>query len=438
MRLLGQQPLVDAYALVLGKHRALSAIASNEAVRCTAPVHLVLLLRRSLVGQLLMKSTVTPGSIAGVFEALCSVVGLEDGRSICSREPSVLHQSAACVSICLAALESTLKSRSLVREVVSSNPTLLQPGRDEHIICSVKAVSDVFSGDVDAAMELVQRNTLLLGTPASTISGAYAALSELFGGKDVARGMVIKNPGLLRSLPRTLKGASPLRAARGRRACAIPLTRRSTGAWRAIVALQGSEEKAAEIVGRNSSVLRSRPVTISSAASTLAEIFGKEAAARLIAGQLGLLRSRSVTLRESFDFMAAVLGPDKAVRLLAKTPALLQVRAVVLRYNWAHLSTYLGGARAAALVEAVPHVVALRVGRAARLTDSLTRIFGDPETVAEIVPPQLYRSSGEALLSRFEDAAATLGADEARRRFSAEPRLLISAARNLPDKLLLS
>lgn len=99
---------------------------------------------------------------------------------------------------------------------------------------------------------------------------------------------------------------------------------------------------------------------------------------------------------------------------------------MVLSYNWEHFSTYLGTRRAAELVQAVPQVVALRVGRAARLTDALTRIFGDPETVADVVPHVLFRSRGETLLERFEALCRVSGAEDARQRVLANPRLLTS------------
>ena len=400
-RVLGQQHLVDAYARVLGKHTALSAIASNETVRPAAAWR-----RLSLtlsLPQMLRSLTVSPTSIAECFEGLSQVVGAAEARAVCAREPSVLYQHPECVRGCLAALEEVLGSRSEAARAVSSNPTLLQPGRDAHCRNAVGALSTIL-GSAELAQELARRNSLLLGTSAGTLLGAFEALCRLFGGQASATRMVLKNPGLLRSNPRTLYGA-----------------------WQVLTEVLGGEEAAREVVLRNSSVLRSRPITIRRAWECLTEIFGRDGASELIGNQLGLMRSRALTMRASHAQMVAALGSETALRVFSRTPALLQIRSVVLSYNWAHFSTYLGTKRAAELVLAVPQVMSLRVGRAARLTDALTRIFGDPETVADVVPPVLFRSRGEVLLERFEALCTAFGGDEARQRVLANPRLLITS-----------
>ena len=122
----------------------------------------------------------------------------------------------------------------------------------------------------------VLRNTLLLGTSASTIEGAFEALAHIFG-RQRALEMAERHPGLLRSLPATLHGS-----------------------WGLLQTILESAEDAEAAVRQNSALLKARPSTMRGAWEALRSIWGNEAQAAVRA-QLGLLRTRPGTILEALE-----------------------------------------------------------------------------------------------------------------------------------------
>ena len=414
VRAAGKASLVDAYAKYLGRHRALSACMSNEVVRCLVCPHTVALavtLLGTLPAQMLSTAT-SPSQVEACFKALAKAVGDTAARAVCQREPSVLYQKPETIVAVCTSLTSALGPEGAAY-ALCRNPTLMQPNRDSHVAGALDALATVFGGDTQIASQLAQRNTLLLGTRPGTIIGAFKALVSLFG-HDEALQMAGQHPGLLRSMPTTMKAAVE-----------------------ELAGILGSVAAAHEAVRQNSALLKARRVTLRGSFEMLCTLFGKQTALSMVHAQLGLLRSRAATLKASHDAIVGALGPEVSPIVMASVPVLLQCRDKVIEYNWNALSSTVGIPAGRSIAAAAPHSLTLRLGRLPELLALLVDVFGSPDTLVDAAHPQVFKAAPAQVANRWGTIVRMCGGDEATAKAAviANSRLLTCSDNVLESKL---
>lgn len=308
----------------------------------------------------MIAETVTPASVAETCALMEQFFRPASALPILVREPSVLYRHPADVRACIDALVDALGADE-AREAVECNPTLLQPNRGTHIRGCLDTLTGLLRGDAQAARKCCARNTLLMGTPRRTMVGAHRVLCDLLT-PDGAHAMVLRTPGVLRSLARTIRGA-----------------------WEVLRELFGAEAALALVV-RNSSMLKCPAHKLRANYDALVDMLGRDAAASVLARQPGLLRTRAATLHESFATLASALGPARARDALLARPVLLQIRPVVLSYNMAALTAFGGpGGAGAALAVQVPLAAGLRLGDVDAKLQALAAVFGGQQAATEVL-----------------------------------------------------
>ena len=294
-----------------------------------------------------------------IVAEITRLTGFEAASRILYREPSVLYGSHGAVVESIAALEETLGTAAAAF-ALGRNPALLQSGRAQHIRVALQTLQELLGGDGAVAAEMVQKNTLLLGTNGDTLRGSFDALCAMFGGPDAAKELIRMNPGLLRTRVSTLYESIE-----------------------ALAQIFGSMDAAADAVNMNRSLLKARPITLLGAFDALVEVYGSKEAARAVARmQLGVLRSLPKTIRAANIALRETCGEEAARSMIEMTPGLLQIRASALKYNLAHFKAFLGQQRAERMADSMPHLIKMRMGRAAEVTAALVEIYGTKEDAA--------------------------------------------------------
>ena len=334
----GKKELLDAYVRILGRRVAFLAVVGNKNMLTNV---------NSVV------------EIDQIVAEISRLTGAEACSRILYREPSVLYSSPEAVSDSIAALEETLGTAAGAF-ALGRNPALLQSGRAAHIRVALQTLQGLLGGDGATAAELVQKNTLLLGTNGDTLRSSFDALCAMFGGPDAAKELIRRNPGLLRTRVSTLYESIE-----------------------ALAEIFGHVDAAADAVNMNRSLLKARPETLRGAFEALTEVYGSREAARAVARmQLGVLRSLPSTIRSAHAALVEACGEEAARSMIEMTPGLLQIRPVALRYNLAHFQAFLGANRAARMADSMPHLIKMRVGRAAEITAALVEIYGSKDEAA--------------------------------------------------------
>ena len=393
---MGKTELLETYVRILGRRVAFLAALGNKN---------------------LLTNVNTLEEIDEIVAQITRLTGFEAASRILYREPSVLYGSPEAVAEGIAALEETLGTAAAAF-ALGRNPALLQSGRATHIRVALQTLQELLGGDGAIAAEMVQKNTLLLGTNADTLRGSFDALCAMFGGPEAAKELIRMNPGLLRTRVSTLYESIE-----------------------ALAEIFGSMDAAADAVNLNRSLLKARPTTLLGAFAALVEVYGSKEAARAVAlMQLGVLRSLPTTIRAAHAALREVCGEEVARNMIEMTPGLLQIRPMALKYNLAHFKAFLGERRAERMADAMPHLIKMRVGRAAEVTAALVEIYGSkedaaancvrapalmrraapalrrPEPPAAQYPPS-FRLTGEFLRERWKNLKTAFGGDESARCF---------------------
>ena len=330
--------MLEAYVRILGRRVAFLAVVGNKNM----------LLNANSVDE-----------IEAIVADITRLAGRDGGSRILYREPSVLYCSPAAVAESIAALEETLGSAAAAF-ALGRNPALLQGGRAAHIRVALQTLQDILGGDGPLAAELVQKNTMLLGTNAETMRAAFDALCAMFGGPEAAIALIRGNPGLLRTRVSTLYESIE-----------------------ALADIFGTTAAAADAVNLNRSLLKARPDTLRGSFEALQQVYGSVEAARAVARmQLGVLRSNPSTIRAAHRALREACGEAAARSMIEMTPGLLQIRPAALRYNLAHFKAFLGDERASAMADSMPHLIKMRVGRAAEVTAAMLEVYGSNEAAA--------------------------------------------------------
>jgi len=334
----GATKLLEAYVRILGRRVAFLAVVGNK---------------------MMLANPNTVDEIDGIVAEITRLAGKDGASRILYREPSVLYCAPTAVSETIAALEETLGSAAGAF-ALGRNPALMQSGRAAHIRVSLQTLQDVLGGDGALAAEIVQKNTMLMGTNGETLRAAFDALCAMFGGAEAAIALIRCNPGLLRTRVSTLYESIE-----------------------ALAEIFGNMDDAADAVNLNRSLLKARPETLRGSFAALQEVYGSVEAARAVARmQLGVLRSSPVTIRAAHAALRSECGEAAARSMIEMTPGLLQIRPAALRYNLAHFKAFLGDERGSAMADAMPHLIKMRVGRAAEVTAAMVEVYGSKEAAA--------------------------------------------------------